>query len=287
MALNDFLNQLSAVHASDCEAWERARAGLRDKTGDRGPVLFWYLSSGLDTQALAYFLPGQAGVRRTPPVDLWFYSDYSPDEYEKIRGYRRQLEEGQVLLFEDSGWPSLHLSGGERTQVHLEQVLPLTYFASTERPLYATTDSRSERSEKRRGETLPTGPEDFDFAYLSVHFWSRECGGHQFPILWAPFDNKLLLQQVLEPLGLEFTYLCGVCDGCRFGHNDPLDCVNEHRSDYSSVAASPSYWITEHGIPLDGKTGYPLDEEVARLGGWGTYNRIPARPKAFMIPFQP
>ena len=276
--LQAFVDRLRPIHDGEFDEWSEVVGQYRNHCASRAAVLFWYLSSGFDTQALAFFSRKDTQeAYRTPSVDLMVYSDYSPAVFEQLMRHYEALDHGNVVVYKDDGppprGPSVRMaafleaahqpdserdSPGRRTHVEIRQMIPLTYF---------TTDERAVMNERyqancRCGESLQLRADGVDFIFCIISFRSSYFGHQHFPVLWSSVENWVLLDALWKPLGIQFTYLCGVCDGCRKG--GAYRCVNSRYRDFLEVAAPVSYWITDHNDPQG--------ELVAELMGWGPYN---------------
>jgi hypothetical protein len=273
MSFRDFVERLTPVYPQERDEWEEILSDELVGEALRDPVLFWYLSSGFDTQALAYFSEHDTSLRyHTPTVDAFIYSDYSSRTFNRIRQHYDALDPDEVVVYKDDGprprtvdEALLRLLQGEygrepegtRSWVAIDQMVPLRLFSD---------DERSKLAEQYAGNThgqpmfLPIRDDGWDFVYISVVFESSYFGEEYFPILWSSVENWLLLKEVWIPHDVHFTYLCGVCDGCRKG--GAYRCVNVDYADFLPVLGSPGYWIADHSIPQG--------QHVASFG-WGHY----------------
>lgn len=279
-----FLDRLRPVHADEGYEWSEVLGQAHKELQCHRPALFWYLSSGFDTQALAFFSHKDTQeVYRTPPVDLMVYSDYSPAVFEQLMRHYEALDDGSVVVYKDNRPPrrgpvdarmidwleSKSDSPGRRTHVEIQQMIPLTYFTPEERAVL----TERYKANTRWGENLQLRADGVDFLFCILSFRSSYFGHQYFPLLWSSVENWVLLEAVWKPIGLQFTYFSGVCDGCKKG--GAYKCVNTHYRDFLEVATPVSYWIADHN--------HPQGEPVARLLGWGRYNGDPAESRMVKI----
>ncbi|MFT4126195.1 MAG: hypothetical protein QM662_08195 [Gordonia sp. (in: high G+C Gram-positive bacteria)] len=250
MSLSALQASLRVVHDDECDEWAEVCDEL-DAIGD--PVLFWYPSSGVDMRAIVHVNDRDTTRNyRTPPVDLFVYSDYGKSTLETVLDWYDRLDEGGVVLHQD-----------RRTHVELVQAIPLA-IASDEKmhEIWARYPGR--------GTTVRSG---IGFHYLLVTVDSEYFGAQDFPILLAHMDNWALLAEVWRPHDIRFDYVAGVTDGCRKG--GAYRCVNADHADFlPAMRPGRRFWIADH-FPA----GHPLHHAPAgfdngrRIHGWGHYNR--------------
>ncbi len=255
----DFLEKLKPIHSDDNPEWIEILNEHKEEFNSEEPGLFWYLSSGLDWKALVHFNENDTTeTYKTPRVDYFIYSDYNKMLPENMENYYKQLDSGEIILFEDT----------TRTKIILTQMIPLQYFSNGNIGLL----NEKYNNQRHPGVSHNVIIDKAHFYYCSITIESVYFGTEYFPVFVAPIENWVLMDEVWKKHNIAFDYVCGVCDGCRKG--GAYKCVNRYYNEFLSVMKQPDrFWISDHiNKEIDTNDFNNRFKEIASLKGWGNYN---------------
>lgn len=253
----DFLKKLTPLNSIENEEWNEILEEYEKEFGLVEPTLFWYLSSGIDLKALVNFSEKDTKeVYKTPVVDFFIYSDYG-DMIEKLKEYYEKMDDGLVVLYEDS-----------KTYITLEQMVPLKYFTDREVELIKKKYKQN-RHHSMKNKIIHN---NIHFYYALINIESNYFQEEYFYVIFSPIENWILLEEVWKKQNVAFDYICGVCDGCRKG--GAYKCVNIHYRDFLPVMKkNRSFWVSDHIHSYSKPDDFDaIFKEIAKIKGWGNYN---------------
>lgn len=271
--ISTFLNKLSPVNPEQAKNWKYSRLVLLDKV----KTLFWYPASGLDLQAPLSFQPDACQKNGLPAVDLFFYSDYM--ESRRLKEICEGIE-AEVLERKNQHF---HYKKGD-VEITLEDIIPLRYFSEPE--LEAAIEAQTQTHPKSAHGHGPMIDPDHQFYYCEFNIDVGMFGVAEFPMIFSPGETWFLKDQIFAKDGLQFDYICGVCDGC--GKGGAYQCMNTRAGEFAPVMKDPGYWVTDHLQWKDEPDPTTLRLQhtppIHTIAGWGDYSGEAKSAKVYPYP---